>query len=224
MLQAIVFDFDGVIVDSEPLHYQAFVLVGKSIGFEFTYEQYLATYIGFDDRDAFRVMLGAAGQSADADRIAQLCQQKQTAFNAVARMGQQRNTLALPGALALVDECHRTDLPRAIASGATREDIDLMLGFLDRRDRFEVIVSADDVQHSKPDPASYARAVQRLGVEPGHALAIEDTVAGLTSARDAGLQTLAVCTTADAPTLEPCADRVVDGLAGIDLEQLRQWF
>ena len=224
MLQAIVFDFDGVIVDSEPLHYQAFVLVGKSIGFEFTYEQYLATYIGFDDRDAFRVMLGAAGQRVDADRIAQLCQQKQMAFDAVTQMGHRRNTLALPGALALIDECHRTDLPRAIASGATRQDIDLMLKLLERQDRFEVIVTADDVARSKPDPASYATAVQRLGLDPVSALAIEDTVAGLTSARDAGLMTLGVCTTADRETLEPNADRVIEDLTGVDLEQLRQWF
>ena len=72
MLEAIVFDFDGVIVDSEPLHYQAFVMVGKGIGFEFSYEEYLATYIGFDDRDAFRVMLEASGEEVTAERVAEL--------------------------------------------------------------------------------------------------------------------------------------------------------
>ncbi len=236
MLRAIVFDFDGVVVDSEPLHYQAFVLVGKGIGFEFTYEQYLATYIGFDDRDAFRVMLGAAGREVTEAKIAELCTQKQRAFDAVAAMGQGRagepgenksgdgGTLAIPGALALIDECYAVDFPRAIASGATRQDIDLMLGLLDRRDRFEIIVTADDVAYSKPDPASYALAVDRLEIDPDHTLAIEDTVAGLISAREAGLRTLALATTTDADKLRGHADRVIDDLTGIDLEQLRMWY
>ena len=224
MLDAIVFDFDGVIVDSEPLHYQAFVLVGKSIGFTFSWEQYLATYIGFDDRDAFRVMLESAGRDAGDAQIADLCTRKQAAFDAVALSGTSRETLAIPGALPLIDECHALDLPRAIASGATRQDIDLMLGLLQRGGHFEVIVTADDVERSKPDPASYALAAARLGVRPGRTLAIEDTVAGLTSARDAGLMTLALSTTADAEHLEPFADRVIDNLDGIDMEQLRMWY
>lgn len=223
MLEAIVFDFDGVIVDSEPLHYQAFVMVGKGIGFEFTYDEYLATYIGFDDRDAFRVMLEAAGEEASAERIAELCAQKQPMFNAVAKMGAAGGSLAIPGALELIDECHQVDLPRAVASGATRADIELMLELLDRRDRFEIIVTADDVEFSKPDPKSYAMAVERLGIAPGNALAIEDTAAGLASAQGAGLMTLGLATTGPA---EPLADaqRVIDDLTGVDLEQLKIWY
>ncbi|MEM7627293.1 MAG: HAD family phosphatase [Planctomycetota bacterium] len=223
MLEAIVFDFDGVIVDSEPLHYQAFVMVGKGIGFEFTYEEYLATYIGFDDRDAFRLMLQVSGQEPTDDRVAELCAMKQPAFNAVAKMNAANGAIAIPGALELIDECHQTDLPRAIASGATREDIELMLDLLDRRDRFDVIVTADDVQYSKPDPTSYALAVERLGIDPGNALAIEDTAAGLASAQGAGLMTLGLTTTGPAEPLA-AAVRVIDDLDGVDLEQLKLWY
>ncbi len=223
MLQAIVFDFDGVIVDSEPLHYQAFVMVGKSIGFTFSYEEYLATYIGFDDRDAFRVMLEASGQEVTAERVAELCAQKQPMFDAVAKMGASQGSLAIPGALELIDECANVDLPRAIASGATRADIELMLELLDRRDRFDIIVTADDVEFSKPDPTSYAMAVERLGIKPGHALAIEDTAAGLASAQGAGLMTLGLATTGPAEALAD-AGRVIDDLAGVDLEQLKLWY
>lgn len=223
MLQAIVFDFDGVIVDSEPLHYQAFVMVGKSIGFEFSYEEYLATYIGFDDRDAFRVMLEASGQEVTAERVAELCAQKQPMFDAVAKMGAASGSLAIPGALELIDECANVELPRAIASGATRADIELMLELLDRRDRFKIIVTADDVEFSKPDPTSYAMAVERLGVKPGHTLAIEDTVAGLASAQGAGLMTLGLATTGPAEVLAD-AGRVIDDLTGVDLEQLKLWY
>ena len=242
MLNAIVFDFDGVIVDSEPLHYQAFVMVGKSIGFEFTYDQYLAQYIGFDDRDAFRLMLAVSGQDADADRIAELCAAKQSAFDAIVNSQRSSHSsrgpsespseapdrladspLAIPGVLALIDECRQADLPIAIASGATRADIDLMLELLGRSDRFDVIVTADDVAHSKPDPASYALATERLDVDPFSTLAIEDTEAGLASAKGAGLLTLGLTTTGPAEPLQ-AADRVIDDLTGVTLEKLRRWY
>jgi beta-phosphoglucomutase len=225
MLRGIVFDFDGVVVDSEPLHYQAFVLVGKSLGYEFTYDHYLATFIGFDDRDAFRLMLDVSGQDVTAERIAELCEQKQAAFNAVTRAAAAAGGvgLAIPGALTLIDEVAAADLPRAVCSGATREDIELMLGLLGRRDRFEIIVSADDVERSKPDPASYALAAERLGLSPGELLAIEDTAAGLASARGAGLMTLGLTTTGPAEPLA-AADRITDDLTDITLDRLREWY
>lgn len=223
MLDAIVFDFDGVIVDSEPLHYQAFVMVGKSIGFEFTYDQYLAQYIGFDDRDAFRLMLAVSGEEPTEQRVAELCAMKQPAFDAIVKMGAASEGIAIPGALALMDACAEAGFPIAIASGATRADIELMLELLERRALFDVIVTADDVEHSKPDPASYAMAADRLGVTAGNCLAIEDTAAGLASAKGAGLQTLGLATTGSADALS-AAGRVIDDLQGVTLEQLNAWY
>lgn len=224
MLQAIVFDFDGVLVDSEPLHYQAFVMVGKSIGFEFTYDQYLAQYIGFDDRDAFRLMLAVSGEEPTETRVAELCAMKQPAFDAIVKMGAQSGSIAIPGTLELIDECHAAGLPIAIASGATRADIELMLKLLGKRDRFEVIVTADDVEKSKPDPACYAMAAEQLGIAPERCLAIEDTKAGLMSALGAGLETLALATTGPADALSDHAPHVLDDLSGVTLGQLKAWY
>jgi len=223
MLESIIFDFDGVIVDSEPLHYQAFVMVGKGIGFEFSYEEYMATYIGFDDRDAFRVMLDAAGQQATAERIAELCAAKQPAFDAIVKMSAASGAIAIPGAIALIDECHAAGFPIAIASGATQADIELMLELLGRRSCFEVIVTADDVEYSKPDPACYAMAAQRLGATPANTLAIEDTAAGLRAASGAGLMTLGLTTTGPAELVASAA-RVIDDLQGVTLQQLKAWY
>ena len=233
MPNAIIFDFDGVIVDSEPLHYQAFVLTGKSIGFDFTWEHYTAQFIGFDDRDAFKHMLmqaiegGATPQIDDLDQaVAELCEKKQTAFEAIAAM----QTHAVPGTLDLIDAAHAAGLPIAIASGATHADIDQMLRLLGRRDRFEVIVAADDVAHSKPDPTTYRLAFEKLaakhpgaGLDPGTTLAIEDTSAGLAAARGAGLMTLGLTTTS-APEALAAADRVIGDLQGVTLETLGAWF
>lgn len=233
MPNAIIFDFDGVIVDSEPLHYQAFVLVGKSFNFDFTWEQYMAQYIGFDDRDAFRYMLAQAieaGHTPDVEdvqvTINDLIQKKQQAFEALAAIG----TAAILGTIELIEEAHDASLPIAIASGATHADIEQMLRLLKIRDRFEIIVAADDVEHSKPDPTTYRMAFEQLAskypnadLKPENTLAIEDTTAGLSSALGAGLQTLALTTTSPPEVLQK-AGRVVEDLSGVTLATLDRWY
>jgi HAD superfamily hydrolase (TIGR01509 family) len=228
MLEAIVFDFDGVLVDSEPLHHRAIQTVGQSIGVELDYQTYLATYIGFDDRDAFRYLLTGRAEPLDAaleERVAALCGQKQQVFEQLMAEG----AAALPGAAALV-EAARPVMPIAIASGATAGEIAMMLGGVGLAGAFELIVSADDVARSKPDPQSYALAVERLRREKDRpnlaaaaCLAIEDTEAGLASAKAAGLATLGVTTTRDRAKLTD-ADHIVDSLEGVTLDALRQWF
>ena len=218
---AVVFDFDGVLVDSEPLHYQAFVLIARSLGIDLSFEQYVQTYIGFDDRDAFRVMLEVVGKPRDPAAVGELCARKQPLFDTLAKArAQSPGGLAIPGALALVDRVREAGFRTAIASGATRADIDLLLGLLGAADRFELAVTADDVAKSKPDPQSYANAVAQLGVAPERAVAIEDTAAGLRSARAAGLATVAVCTSHRARELAGLADRVVLGPGDIDVDTL----
>ena len=130
MIKAIVFDFDGVIVDSEPLHYQAFLRVARGLGIEFDYAQYLDRYVGFDDRDGFRAMLADMSGSTphypgDNDQIALLCQEKAHAFETVVAEGFE----TIPGILGFIDQA-RQQMPIAIASGATKRDIDLILGKL----------------------------------------------------------------------------------------------
>jgi beta-phosphoglucomutase len=233
MPKAIIFDFDGVVVDSEPLHYQAFVMVGKSFGYEFTYDQYMAQFIGFDDRDAFRFMLsqaieaGHAPEIDDADAyLAELIEKKRKAFEAIAAM----QTAAIPGVINLIDELHGQGFPIAIASGAVHADIEQMLRLIDRREKFEIIVAADDVAHSKPDPTTYALAFEKLaakypdrGLTPANTLAIEDTAAGLASANGAGLQTLGLTTTGPKQKLL-AAGRVIEDLQGVTLAKLNEWF
>ena len=233
MPKAIIFDFDGVIVDSEPLHYQAFVLVGKSLNFEMTWEQYLTQYIGFDDRDAFRYMLAQAiegGHTPDIENLDktmdELIEKKRIAFEAIAETG----THAILGSVELIQEAADTGLPIAIASGAVHADIEQMLRLLNIRDKFDIIVASEDVEHSKPDPTTYSLAFKKLaakypdaGLTPDTTLAIEDTKAGLQSAIDAGLQTLALTTTSPPDVLHK-AGRVIEDLSGITLATLNKWY
>lgn len=229
MLKAIVFDFDGVIVDSEPTHYRAFLRVGQKLGVDFTYDEYLEKYIGFDDRDAFRVMMGlpegVRGTPAEEAKVRDLIEDKAVAFEEVVNEG----VSTIPGIVDLIIESGQT-MPIAIASGATRRDIELILGGLKLRHHFKTIVTADDVAQSKPHPASYAEAAKRLAtmhpelaIGPAHCLAIEDTAAGLESARGAGLMTLAITTSSSAEKLAR-AMRVESDTKGITLGKLRAWY
>jgi beta-phosphoglucomutase len=229
MLKAIVFDFDGVIADSEPLHYRAFLKVAQEFGVTFTYDQYLRDFIGFDDRDAFRVMLGAKpGAIASPtieEKVGRLTLLKAKAFELAVEEGID----TIPGTVDLIKQAG-AQMPIAIASGATRADIDLILAKLGLAHLFSTIVSADDVERSKPDPASYRMAVELLtrkhpkaDLAPEFCLAIEDTHAGLTSAKTAGLMTLGVATTGPAESLS-VAHRVIAGPHETNLDQLRAWF
>ena len=221
MIDAIVFDFDGVIADSEMAHYRAFSAVLEPFGIAFTYDEYLQVYIGFDDRDCVREAFSRAGKALDHGTLPALCEAKAVAFEALVRAG----TETYPGVVELVASAAR-EVPVAIASGATRADIDLLLAGIDEGrlgPHFRVIVSADDVIRSKPDPQTYAMAAEQIGVAARGCLAIEDTPTGVASAAGAGLRTLGVTNTCAAEMLSK-AERVVSSLAGIDLAVLRGWY
>ena len=229
MLKAIVFDFDGVIVDSEPLHFAAFLETFQPFGVSFDYAEYLERFVGYDDRDVARIVLaelaGRGDEADNADRLAELCRHKQEAFERIVAEGAK----PIPGALELIAEAARTR-PLAVASGATRRDIELILSQLGLEGRFAPIVTADDVSRSKPDPETYRLAVEGLaarhpaaGIEPATTLAIEDTSTGLAAARAAGLQTLGVATTESHNSLH-LAHRAVESLTEVDMATLEQWF
>ena len=227
-MKAIVFDFDGVIFDSEPVHFQAFLMVSKGLGIEFDYQKYLEDFIGFDDRDAFRVMLEMVGFEGEKNKkIAELCEQKQNAFEALVKAGVAK---PIDGVLGFVKQLQEAKVPYAVASGATRLDIQLMLESIGMSDAFDVIVTADDVAASKPHPETYEKAVEKLaerypehGIEPRRCVAIEDTATGIKSARAAGLQVLGI-TTSNEPELLREAHRVIDQYEEIDPTTMKQWF
>lgn len=221
MLNAVIFDFDGVIVDTEPLHYKAFQELLVPLGLGYSWEEYLERYLGFDDRDAFREAFRAGGRPLSGPELKSLMDAKAGAFQTIVSVG----VAPYPGVVELIRSISGT-LPLALCSGALRCDIDPILVQLDLTGAFDTLVTADEVAASKPDPESYRLAVQRLQeIFPGRidaaaSLAVEDTPAGIASATGAGLKVLAVTNSYPRERL-PGALKVVDSLAGIDLEALR---
>lgn len=209
MISAVLFDFDGIIVDSERLHWAAFCKVLKPLGRDLSWPEYIQTYIGFDDRDAFRHAL----PGIDAPELARLIQLKAAAFQTLL---ESDGAAALPGAVDLIRHLSR-QIPLAICSGALRADILPVIGKLGVADAFDQIITADDTHISKPDPAPYRLAMRKLNVTDG--LAIEDTPAGIASAKGAGLNVLAVTNSYSADYLTQ-ADAVIHSLEGLTLDKL----
>ncbi|OGW34132.1 MAG: HAD family hydrolase [Nitrospirae bacterium GWC2_56_14] len=223
MLTAVIFDFDGVIVDTEPLHYRAFQEVLKPLGMGYTWDVYLATYIGFDDRDAFRAAFASVGQTINPEHLGDLIELKAQAFNRIISSGVE----PYPGVVNLILSVKKV-VPVALCSGALRCDIDPILEQLSLSGTFDVIVTADDVPISKPDPASYLLTVQRLsekfpaaGMIPSSILAVEDTPAGIASAKGAGLRVLAVTNSYPADKLGN-ASSIASSLENFDFQRLCQ--
>jgi len=214
---AVIFDFDGVIVDSEPLHYKAFQEVLEPLGIGFPWQEYVDTYMGFDDRDAFLEAFRAHGKDLDDRRLKQLVASKSAIFLDIVRNGVR----AYPGTVSLIRSLNASGLPLAISSGALRSDILPILDILGITRCFPHVISADDVRKSKPDPECYSLAFRRLRQThsllvstPDRCLAIEDTPAGIRSAKLAGLNVLAVTNSYSGKQLTE-ADYLTDSLENV---------
>ena len=217
--EAVLFDFDGILVDSEPMHHRAFNEVLDPLGMGFPWKEYVEIYMGFDDRDAFREAFRAKGIDLDDANLAKLVAAKSRAF----RDGLRNGVTAYPGAVPMIESLRAAGRPLALCSGALRSDIDPILAQLGVARCFDVIVSADDVRRSKPDPESYALAFARLSERhpalltvPGKSVAVEDTPAGIRSAKGAGLRVLAVTNSYGAGELAE-ADWIADSLESVRL-------
>ncbi len=192
---AVFFDFDGVIVDTEPSHYAAFQRVLAPLGLSFSWDQYERQYIGFDDRGVFRAIFSAAGQRLDRDEELKLITAKGKAFAELCKI---HVPTLLPGVVDWLSSL-KERVPLALCSGALPSDIHPILDHWGVAECFDVFVTAADVNQSKPDPESYLLAHGRLSkrfpkrlMPPDQCAAIEDTEVGIAAARAAGLRVIHV--------------------------------
>jgi beta-phosphoglucomutase len=214
-MPAIIFDFDGVIVDSEPMHEAALRATLRREGMDFTPEDYRAKYLGFDDRDICLEVARAHDRMLSDVDLARLMQLKCVESSSAIARGM---TPPFQGSVELFRAAAGAG-PVAICSGARRQEIDAVLAKLGIAGLARVIVSADDVARSKPDPASYRLVVSRLGLRAAECVAIEDTLWGVQSAQGAGVRAVAVCHSMTAAELA-LADRVVGSIGELSVEDL----
>ena len=219
-LRAIVFDFDGVIANSEPLHFRGYRDVLAEEGVTLTEPDYYARYLGFDDVGAFQAIGAEQGASWTRARVDDLVARKAVRLELLER----DVSILFPGAAAAIRRASAA-MPIAIASGARGAEIRRVLERENLLTCFAAIVAAEDTPVSKPAPDPYLRALALLAPATGanlrgaECVAIEDSVWGLASARSAGLKTVGVTHTYEASALTT-ADRVIGGLDALDSEQL----
>jgi beta-phosphoglucomutase len=222
-LRAAVFDFDGVIVDSEPLHFRSLRDALRTEGVEITEEEYFGSFLAYDDRGAIRRALEHRNEPVGPDRMERLASHK------IARFAELIPEVPVfAGAADLVRRL-AAEVPLAIASGARHAEVEKILRAAGLHDAFATIVGAEDAPRTKPDPAPYLEAARRLtaqsddGLPPADCLAIEDSVPGIASALAAGMMVVGVAHSYPAEKLQ-AAHRVVDSLVGVDVDDLRGLF
>jgi beta-phosphoglucomutase-like phosphatase (HAD superfamily) len=206
---AVVFDFDGVLADTERLHLRAFQEVLAPHGLPLDEASYFDNYLGFDDRGLIVQLSRDRGVALDAATIGAILESKARHFAALVSAG----AALFPAAPACVARLGAR-FPLAIASGALSHEIVAILDGAGLTPAFRAIVGADQVAASKPAPDCYLEATRRLGVSPASAVAIEDSRWGLDAARAAGLRTIAITTSYPASALTP-ADVVVSTLDAV---------
>jgi len=212
--KAVIWDMDGVIADSAQYHFKAWHDVFQKKGVGFTEDDFRRNF-GQRNDTIIRNTLGEQVSQSDIDTIAR---EKEQTYRKV--VGQ--NIKPLPGAVELLKSLRGHGFRVALASSAPIENIHLVTQGLAIGDYFDFIVTGRDVAEGKPSPQGFLRAAQKLGVEPGNCVVIEDAIAGVAAAKGAGMHSMAVTNTHPRERLGE-ADLIVDTLERVtvaDLERL----
>ena len=231
MKSCVIFDFDGVIANTENLHLAAYnhafkvleARVGRNI--QITPQQYFSRYIMFGNAEGFGHMLHDAGVAIAQDLTQALCEEKDRVMD----MHLDELSAPLPGVVRLLDHLKERRIPCGICSGARRAEITRLLVVFGLLERFSVIVSIEDVRRGKPDPEGYSLAFEKLWELTGaeaqkkHSLVIEDTAGGAAAAHGAGLRVLGVAEGGDLTAVRKWADYAVIDLSHLDLAEFDRW-
>lgn len=219
MIRALIFDFNGVIADDEGPHVDCFCRALADFGLSLTKEAYYGTYLGMDERTCTAQLLAARDGQVDATVVGQIQERKADLFR---RYSMLHKPALFPGVIEFVQQAGRR-YRLAVASGGRREQIDRALSETAIEGAFELVISADDCPVGKPDPAIYLLTLKQLNgllpkpplLKAGECLVVEDSKAGILSARAAGMRVVGLATTYSVDQLQ-AADLVLPSLVGVD--------
>lgn len=226
-LKAVLFDFNGVIIHDEPIHQKLTEQILLEENLVLKPREYEQVCLGRNTRTCLRDLLGNFGRVVKEDYLTQLVQRKAQAY--VQELEQLEKLPLYPGLEDLIFQVRSRNLKLGLVSGATGKEIDLVLERAKLSEYFSVIVAGDDITTSKPDPAGYLLAVERLNqkypdlhLQASECLAIEDTPAGIAAGKRAGMQVVGVANTYPFHMLQRCCNWTVDYLTDLELERVEE--
>ena len=230
MLRTVIFDFDGVITDSEILHFRAFNQVLGRYGIELTKQEYYKTYLGFNDADCYEKLIHEGLLKAGHEQISNLIEEKKHIYKELAKT-EGKMIDGVRDFLTLLEE---NSIPMSICSGSLLTEVEMVLEDTGLRHLFEVIVSGEQVKKGKPDPEGFLLTLKRLNsnvslaqaetqnhILPGECIVIEDSHWGLEAAKAAGMHTIAVTNSYEAEQLG-MAEKIVNQLNELSIGDLQQ--
>jgi beta-phosphoglucomutase len=230
MLRAVIFDFNGILVDDEPIHWELFRKVLQEEGLALSDREYYERYLGMDDRGCFRAVFKDRGRLLDDASLAKLIERKAAYY----RSSIADKMVVFPGVKELVPRL-AARFPLAVASGALCGEIELVLKSFGLRIFFRAIASAEDVAEGKPNPEIFLKALEGLNdglsesgqseelILPSECLVIEDSKEGILAASRAGMRCLAVANSYPAGELAS-ANAVADSLKEVTIPFLESLF
>ncbi len=229
MLKAVLFDFNGVIVNDEPLHEQLIEQLLLAENLRPKRGEFRQICLGRSDRACIKELFESRGRVLTEKALDDLVARKAAAYQQ--ELAKIEAVPSYPGLQDFLFNVRGSNLKTAIVSGALRSEIELVLQRLGLQEVFPVIVSGDDLKVSKPEPDGYLLAVERLNAAfpglnaaPGECLAIEDTFAGIEAAKRAQIPVVGVAHTYPFHMLQRRANWTVDYLTDLEWERLRQLY
>jgi beta-phosphoglucomutase len=216
---ALIFDMDGVLIDSNPFHIQKWKEFLHERGVPYNAEDLPKQILGIRNDTAFRHFFG---RELRGEEVKKLSEDLEARFRAAFLPHAQ----PLPGLKALLDECHTEGIPLAVASSAMTRNVDFIVDTLKLRPYFASIATGDNVSRPKPDPEIYLKTAEKLGLAPAKCVAFEDSFVGIESAKRAGMKCVAIASTFPAEELlrQTQVDLVVKGFEELNLPRVRELF
>jgi beta-phosphoglucomutase len=213
MPKAVIFDVDGVLVDSYQAHYESWQLACRERGLEMTQDQFVATF-GRTSREIIVDLWSR--QVATPAAVAELDARKEVLFRELLH----RNFPHMDGAADLIQSLHQAGFRLAVGSSGPPDNVNLVLEKLQRRACFHGIVTGPDVQRGKPNPQVFLLGAERVGVEPSCCVVIEDAPVGVAAAHAAGMKCIAIASTGRVRDSLAAADLVIDSLRELDPQRV----
>lgn len=209
----VIFDMDGVLVDSAEAHYTAWCLLGEEVGTPHPREFFARTF-GMHNREIIPLWLGPGLPGQEVERLSAL---KEALYRKVAA----ETLRPVEGVVDLIRALRADGLLLAVGSSGPPPNVELALEILGVRDAFAALSTAADVREGKPHPEVFLKAAERLGVSPSRCAVVEDAPQGIEAGRRAGARTIALATTRSPEELAG-ADLVILSLAELDADRVRR--